>query len=70
MERTHLDSSSLASVGYDPRSRTLEVEFRIGRVYRYFDVPPARYRGLLDAESAGRFLNTRIKGVYRYSAVN
>jgi KTSC domain len=70
MKRAPIHSSSLASIGYDPASRTLEVEFQGGRVYRYFGVPPARYRALLQAESAGRFLNTRIKGVYEYSPVD
>lgn len=70
MRRSPIESSSLASVGYDPASRTLEVEFQGGRVYRYFGVPQARYRDLLRADSAGRFLNTRIKGVYDYAAVD
>lgn len=69
MKRTRIDSSSLASVGYDRASRTLEVEFQGGRVYRYFGVPPGRYHDLLRADSAGRFLNTRIKGVYDYAPV-
>jgi lysyl-tRNA synthetase class 2 len=65
-----VDSTSVKSVGYEPASRVLEVEFQGGRVYRYFDVPPRRYRAFLDAESAGRFLNTEIKGVYPYAQVN
>lgn len=69
MRRAPIDSSSLASVGYDPSHRILEVEFHGGRVYRYFGVPPRRYEELLSAESAGRFLNTEIKGVYPYSPV-
>jgi hypothetical protein len=64
MRRTHIDSTSLKSVGYEPATRTLEVEFHGGRVYRYSEVPPRRYRDLLEAESAGRFLNREIKGVY------
>ena len=70
MERTPIDSTNLASVGYDPGSRTLEVEFQGGRVYQYFDVPPTRFRELLQADSAGRVLNTRIKGTYSYAAVH
>lgn len=70
MKRAPISSTSLASVGYDPASRTLEVEFQGGRVYRYFGVPPGRYRALLEADSAGRFLNTQIKGVYEYAPVD
>ena len=39
MKRAPVDSSSIATVGYDPASRTLEIEFRDGDVYQYFNVP-------------------------------
>ncbi len=32
MKRTSVDSSNLASVGYDPKSQILEIEFNTGRV--------------------------------------
>ena len=64
MRRTHIDSTSLKSVGYEPDTQTLEVEFHGGRVYQYSEVPPRRYRELLEAESAGRYMNREIKGVY------
>ncbi len=67
MRRAPIDSTSLASIGYDPSHRVLEVEFHGGRIYRYLGVPPRRYEELLHADSAGRFLNTRIKGVYPYT---
>ena len=69
MRRAPIESTSLASVGYDPSHRVLEVEFHGGRVYRYFGVPLRRYQELLAAESAGRFLNTRIKGFYPFASV-
>lgn len=40
MHRVPLQSSLLAWVDYDPGRRLLEVEFRTGDQYRYFDVPP------------------------------
>ncbi len=64
MQRTHIDSTSLKSVGYEPDTHTLEVEFHGGRVYQDSEVPPRRFHDLLEAESAGRFLNREIKGVY------
>lgn len=64
MKRTQIESSSLASVGYDPQTQVLEVEFHGGRVYRYSAVPPDVWRSLLEADSAGRFLNREIRGVY------
>lgn len=65
MERVRVQSSSLASVGYDPRSRTLEVEFRNGGVYQYLDLPIEELRDFLTSRSLGRYLNTRIKPRFR-----
>lgn len=59
-----LRSSAIASAGYDPDTRTMEVEFTSGRSYTHQDVPPEVYEGLLSASSPGRFYNEQIKGVY------
>jgi hypothetical protein len=61
VERTPVDSTSIASVGYDARAHALEIEFRNGRVYRYSQVPAAAYRLLLQAPSIGEFVNKQIK---------
>lgn len=64
MLRLVVDSSLLASVGYDERARILDVELRSGHVYRYFDVPRATYDGLLAAESKGQYYNEQIRDVF------
>lgn len=64
MERSHVVSSTLASVGYDPDSQTLEVEFRLGGVYQYKDVPPEIADGLISAPSKGHYFNEHIKNSY------
>ena len=61
MERITVQSSNLASVGYNERNSTLEVEFTNGNVYQYFDVPTHVYEGLMAATSKGRYLNENIK---------
>lgn len=66
MERQAVSSSNVASVGYDPNSLTLEVEFHDGNVYQYFDVPQHLADGLIGAASVGSFLNQNIKGSFRY----
>jgi KTSC domain len=58
-------SSVIAGVAYDPRSHTLEVEFRTGRVYDYFGVPKSEYRALLNAPSLGSYFNRKIRNRYR-----
>ena len=64
MRRRHLDSSAIASAGYDPDTALLELEFASGEVYQYFAVPRAVYEGLVEADSAGRFFRDRIRDVY------
>lgn len=64
MRRKPIDSSAIASVGYDPEKETLEVEFQSGNVYRYSGVPEEIYEDLLRARSKGRFFGTFIRGQY------
>lgn len=67
MNRTPVQSSNVASVGYDSGTLTLEVEFTNGMVYQYFDVPEVEYHNLIGAGSVGKYLNQNIKNSYRYS---
>lgn len=69
MERVSVDSSNVAAVGYHADSETLEVEFKNGTVYQYFDVPERTYEALRDASSVGGYLAANIKGAFRYSKV-
>jgi len=45
---------------------TLEVGFRSGSVYQYFDVPEALYLELMSSDSKGKFLHANIKNSYRF----
>jgi hypothetical protein len=65
MERVPVVSTNIRSVGYEPGSLILEVEFNSGTVYQYFDVAPAEYDRLMNAASKGKYLNGNIKGRYR-----
>jgi len=62
---TAVESSVLASVAYG-RDHTLQLGFRSGAVYRYFDVPPTVFRALLSAESKGTYFNRSIRNRFRY----
>lgn len=66
MQRKHVTSSAISSVGYDERSSVLEVEFQSGAVYDYFDVPPKVYRAFLKAPSKGSFVSRRIRDRYPF----
>jgi hypothetical protein len=60
MERIPV-SSNLRSVGYDAATRTLEVEFKAGGLYRYLNVPAYVYDGLMSASSHGSYFDEHVK---------
>ncbi len=71
MKREEVESSNIRSIGYDPASQVLEVEFNYGHlVYQYKGVPAEIYEQLMAAESKGKFLNSAIKSVYDYETVD
>ena len=69
MRRRAVNSSVIQTLGYDGRNSLLEIEFRTGRVYQYFGVPPAVYNDLLNAPSLGEFYNRQIRNEYRFVEV-
>jgi len=64
MKRRAVSSSSLRSIGYQPRTSTLEVEFVNGGIYRYHGVPWEVVEALREAESLGAFFNENIRDRY------
>ena len=63
MRRQHVRSSSLESVGFDPATNQLEIEFREGGVYRYA-VPRRIHAELMASDSLGAFFARRIRHAY------
>jgi hypothetical protein len=61
--RVRLESATLASVLFDPVQCRLEVEFRNGKRYLYFQVPPLSYQALLQADSKGSYFNRHIRNI-------
>jgi lysyl-tRNA synthetase class 2 len=55
-----VNSSMLQSVRYDPKNKFLDVVFRTGEKYRYKEVPPHVYKGLMSAESPGKYMQKYI----------
>ncbi len=66
MKRVPIESSDLVSIGYDPATSILEVEFQGGRVYQYRDVEPDIHAQFMKADSFGTFFFAHINGHYRY----
>ena len=69
MQRQPVDSSNLRSVGYDAEQQILEIEFKSGSVYQYFNVPATVYEALMSASSKGTYHSQWIKYSYRYAQV-
>lgn len=65
IRRVPIESTALAKVGYSKRLHALEIEFRNGAIYRYFDVAPDVYDALLQARSKARFYDESIRRKYR-----
>ena len=70
MQRHPVSSSNIASIGYEPATQTLEVEFLGARVYQYYGVPEPMHRQIMQAPSVGKFFNAYIKNGYSYSRVS
>lgn len=66
IKRQPVKSSNLASVGYNSTTKTLEVEFQSGSVYRYFQVPAKVYQEFKSADSLGRYLSKNIRNNFPY----
>jgi hypothetical protein len=70
MRRRPVSSTSVASVGYDNATRTLEIEFKTGRVYQYHGVEADIFEQLTNAPSKGRFMNAYIRNSYPFSRIS
>jgi hypothetical protein len=69
MRMTPIDSAAIARAGYDPAKRVLRIQYTNGRAYDYLDVPPSIYEQLMNAESAGEFVNRESKPSYESAEV-
>lgn len=72
IERNAIENSSnLLSQGYDPETKTLQVEFADGKVGEYSDFPPEVYAEFQTAcsdpdKSAGKFFHAHIRNRFPF----
>ena len=64
MERRKISSSKIRSVGYDERSRVLEVEHTDGAIFQYSNVSSEVYRRMMAAPSIVSFYQDRVEEDY------
>ena len=60
-----LDSSVLRAARYVEEQELLDLEFRSGAIYRYFEFPAHQFRALLSADSHGQYFNHYIVGQFQ-----
>jgi len=66
IQRRAVVSSVIKSLGYDLKTRFLDIEFQETGLYRYFHVPAFVYEDLMRAPSKGHFFDVHIRDVYQY----
>ena len=69
MDRETVSSSNIVSIGYDSASETLEIEFKSGGTYQYYNVPSPIHQQLMEAASKGLFFHANIRNSYPTSRV-
>ncbi len=62
-------SSEIEWIGYEHKRSMLQVEFIVGSIYQYDNVPEGVYKEFLSAPSHGRFFETNIKGKYSFRKI-
>ena len=66
IKRQPVNSSDIASIGYDAASQTLEIEFHATGVYRYFSVPTEVFETIRTTPSPGKYFLQNIKGKFAW----
>jgi hypothetical protein len=69
MTRIKVSSPALLSVGYEPDSELLELEFPGKRVFEYQKVQPVIYMGLMHTDAKEVYFNKHIRDKFQYSLV-
>jgi len=64
MLRKRVNSSKVRSIGYDEKTRTLEVEMSNGEVFQYGGVYPEVYRQFMAAPNPSAFFDDKIAEEY------
>lgn len=64
IEMHMVESSNIDKIGYQPDLQILQIAFKNGGVYQFFNVPVETYERMRDSESVGKFFHASIKNQY------
>lgn len=62
-------SREIEWIGYEQKRQMLQVEFIVGGIYQYDNVPEFIYKTFLNAPSYTRFFESHIKDKFAYRRV-
>ena len=69
MNMTPVESSNIASVGYDEQTKVLHIQFKSGATHAYSDVSPEKHKALMAAESKGKHFIAHIRNSHKSNRV-
>lgn len=69
MIRERIKSRNILAIGYNKESRLLEVEFKNGGIYQYFEVPQEEFEYLMSADSIGSYFYHNIRNSYEWEKI-
>jgi hypothetical protein len=67
MDMQPVQSANVESVGYDPETQELHVQYTSGGLYKYEGVPEETFNELMTSGSVGSYLHANVKGQYPHS---
>ncbi len=69
MEMVNVESSNIESIGYDSDNGILNIQFKKGGLYEYYEVPSYEHDGLMGADSKGTYAHQNIYKRYRQQKI-
>jgi len=70
VEREPVKSRILRSMGYDPSTKILEIEFQNNLIYQFFDVPPKVWTDLTRSTEIGKYFTDKVRTKFRSKVIN
>jgi KTSC domain len=61
LKRQPVQSRILRSVGYDDKTKILEIEFQTGLVYQYSGVPSKVFSDLMHSDEIGKYFSEKVR---------
>lgn len=63
------ESSNIKSIVYQPALKVLQVSFKNGRIYWYYNVPREVYDNFASASSKGQYFWSTVKDKFTYKRI-